>query len=122
MIHQGTTFVRTGPLKYALPILLEDVVVEFPELRMVIAHLGHPWIAETAGPDPQASALCTRTFRRCIYRPWQFLQRPDYGESNTAFSTSCCSVSDYPFTTPRGADRRAAEHQSHGGGNEPAAA
>jgi acetate kinase len=40
MIHQGTTFVRTGPLKYALPIQLEDVVVAFPELRMVIAHLG----------------------------------------------------------------------------------
>ena len=42
-IHQGTSFVRTGPLKYANPILLEDIAVACPDLRIVIAHMGHPW-------------------------------------------------------------------------------
>ena len=42
-IHQGTSFVRPGPLKYANPIQLEDIAVACPDLRIVIAHMGHPW-------------------------------------------------------------------------------
>ncbi len=42
-IHQGTSFVRTGPLKYANPVQLEDIAVACPDLRMVISHMGHPW-------------------------------------------------------------------------------
>jgi predicted TIM-barrel fold metal-dependent hydrolase len=98
MIHQGTTFVRTGPLKFALPILLEDVAIAFPELRMVIAHLGHPWIAETLvliRKHPHfysdVSAL--------HYRPWQFynalIMAKEYGVLDKLLFGS-----DYPFTTP----------------------
>lgn len=42
-IHQGTSFVRPGPLKYANPVLLEDIAIACPTLRIVIAHMGHPW-------------------------------------------------------------------------------
>lgn len=42
-IHQGTSFVRPGPLKYANPVLLEDIAIACPNLRIVIAHMGHPW-------------------------------------------------------------------------------
>ena len=42
-IHQGTTFVRPGPLKYANPVQLEDIAIACPGLRIVIAHMGHPW-------------------------------------------------------------------------------
>ena len=42
-IHQGTSFVRPGPLKYANPIQLEDIALACPGLRIVIAHMGHPW-------------------------------------------------------------------------------
>jgi predicted TIM-barrel fold metal-dependent hydrolase len=42
LIHQGTTFPRLGPLKYASPILLEDVAFQFPKLTIIIAHMGHP--------------------------------------------------------------------------------
>src|SRR2546421_427476 len=48
MIHQATTFPSTGHLKYALPLLLDEVAIRFPELVMVLAHLGHPWEADTA--------------------------------------------------------------------------
>src|SRR5262249_55173758 len=44
--HQGTSFVREGPLKSANPILLEDIAVACPRLRMIISHLGHPWETE----------------------------------------------------------------------------
>lgn len=42
-IHQGTSFVRPGPLKFANPILLEDIAIACPDLRMIISHMGHPW-------------------------------------------------------------------------------
>ena len=45
-IHQGTSFVRPGPLKYANPVQLEDIAIACPDLRIVIAHMGHPWETE----------------------------------------------------------------------------
>ncbi len=42
-IHQGTSFVRMGPLKYANPIQLEDIAIACPDLRIIISHMGHPW-------------------------------------------------------------------------------
>jgi len=46
LIHQGTTFARAGSLLQARPILLDEIALRFPELRIVIAHLGHPWFEE----------------------------------------------------------------------------
>jgi len=98
MIHQGTTFVRTGPLKYALPIQLEDVVIEFPRLRMIIAHLGHPWIAETLVLIRKHPHLYS-DISALHYRPWQFynalIMAKEYGVLDKILFGS-----DYPFTTP----------------------
>jgi len=67
MIHQGTTFVRDAPLRYARPWLLDEVATQHPRLRMCIAHLGHPWCEETMavirkhpGLFADVSALHTR--------------------------------------------------------------
>lgn len=46
LIHQGTTFARAGSLLQARPILLDAIALRFPELRIVIAHMGHPWFEE----------------------------------------------------------------------------
>jgi uncharacterized protein len=48
MIHQGAIFANAGRLADASPLLLDDVAIAFPELRIVIAHMGHPWVHETA--------------------------------------------------------------------------
>ena len=34
-------------MQYAAPTLLDDVAQAFPDLRIVIARLGHPWVAQT---------------------------------------------------------------------------
>jgi uncharacterized protein len=47
MIHQGAIFANAGRLADANPLLLDDVAIAFPELRIVIAHMGHPWVHET---------------------------------------------------------------------------
>jgi hypothetical protein len=101
MMHQGTTFVRTGPLKYALPILLEDVAVQFPGLRLVIAHLGHPWIAETLVLIRKHPHLFS-DISALHYRPWQFynalILAKEYGVLDKLLFGS-----DYPFSTPEAA-------------------
>jgi uncharacterized protein len=48
MIHQGAIFANAGRLADASPLLLDDVAIAFPNLRIVIAHMGHPWVYETA--------------------------------------------------------------------------
>jgi predicted TIM-barrel fold metal-dependent hydrolase len=35
--------VKTAKLKYAHPLLIDDVAVNFPKLKVVIAHMGYPW-------------------------------------------------------------------------------
>jgi hypothetical protein len=46
MIHQGTTFARAGSLLQARPILLDEIALRHPRLKIVIAHVGHPWFDE----------------------------------------------------------------------------
>ena len=98
MIHQGATFPRKAPLKYALPIQLEDVALQFPDLKVIIAHLGHPWIEETIvliRKQPNFFADISALH----YRPWQFynalILTKEYGAWNKLLFGS-----DFPFTTP----------------------
>jgi predicted TIM-barrel fold metal-dependent hydrolase len=70
LIHQGATFPRRAPLKYAHPEQLEDIALLCPDLHMVIAHLGHPWETETIvliRKHPHLYADISGLF----YRPWQ---------------------------------------------------
>ncbi|MBI5864517.1 MAG: amidohydrolase [Planctomycetes bacterium] len=34
-------------MEFARPLLLDEVAREFPDLRLVVAHLGYPWVDET---------------------------------------------------------------------------
>jgi predicted TIM-barrel fold metal-dependent hydrolase len=47
MFHMGSQIAPGARLKWCNPILLDDVAMDFPELRIVIAHMGWPWIGET---------------------------------------------------------------------------
>lgn len=98
IIHQGTTFPRRAPLKFASPIVLEDVALAYPDLIMVIAHLGHPWIAETIVLIRKHPHLYA-DLSALHYRPWQFYNAMmlalEYGVMEKILFGS-----DYPFTTP----------------------
>jgi predicted TIM-barrel fold metal-dependent hydrolase len=96
--HQGTSFVRNGPLKYSNPILLEDIAIACPDLTMIIAHMGHPWEAECVAlirkhPNLYADVSALH------YRPWRhyqaFITALEYGvEHKLLFG------SDFPSATP----------------------
>jgi predicted TIM-barrel fold metal-dependent hydrolase len=97
-IHQGTTFVRPGPLKFANPILLEDIAVACPNLRMVIAHMGHPWEDECVvliRKHPNLYANISALHYRPLRHYQAFMSAIEYGvEHKLIFG------SDFPSATP----------------------
>lgn len=96
-IHQGTSFVRPGPLKYANPILLEDIAIACPDLRIIIAHMGHPWETECVVLIRKHPNLFAN-ISALHYRPWRhwqaFMTAIEYGvEHKLLFG------SDFPSAT-----------------------
>jgi uncharacterized protein len=97
LLHTGTTFVAQAPLECTLPRLLDDVATRFPEVRIILAHLSHPYEGEcvvTIRKHPNVYADCSALH----YRPFQLYHSlmlvQEYGVWNKVlFGT------DYPFTT-----------------------
>ena len=42
--HMGWTPIINAPMKYQDPILLDDVGIKFRQLKVIVAHLGYPWV------------------------------------------------------------------------------
>ena len=47
VFHTGIHIATTSKLEYARPVLLDEVARELPDLKIVIAHMGYPWVRET---------------------------------------------------------------------------
>ncbi len=98
LIHMATTFSSGAPLDYGNPAHMDEIAIDFPDLKLVLAHLGHPWTGE-----------CISVIRRnrnvyadmsaLYYRPWQFYNTMrlliEYGAAHKVFFGS-----DFPFTLP----------------------
>ena len=46
LFHMGTQFHSGTKLKFCKPIDVDEVAVDFPELKLIIAHFGWPWYEE----------------------------------------------------------------------------
>jgi len=99
LLHSGTTFISQAMLEYTLPRHLDPVAARYPELRLILAHLGHPYEGECVAiirkhPHVYAdlSALHYRPFQ--LYHSLMLVQ--EYGVwDKVLFGT------DYPFTNVR---------------------
>ena len=48
MVHMGVKAPVEGTrVKYCQPLYLDDVAVDFPDMNLIIAHAGYPWVEET---------------------------------------------------------------------------
>jgi predicted TIM-barrel fold metal-dependent hydrolase len=97
LCHTGTTFVRQAPLECTLPRLIDDVAIRFPKVKIIMAHLSHPYEGEcvvTIRKHPNVYADCSALH----YRPFQLYHSlmllQEYGVWNKLLFGS-----DYPFTT-----------------------
>ncbi len=71
LFHSGTTFNQNAPLEFTRPWLFDEVGYRYPELHMVLAHVGHPFCEEclvVIRKHPHVYADISALF----YRPWQF--------------------------------------------------
>ena len=48
IIHTGDTPVAGAKVRFAHPLLVDEVAVDFPSVRFVIAHCGYPWLMDAA--------------------------------------------------------------------------
>lgn len=44
VFHTGDTYSKKAKLKFADPLTIDEVAVDFPKTTFVMAHLGNPWI------------------------------------------------------------------------------
>ena len=99
VFHQGTSPMQTAPLRYAHPLVMDEVAIAFPELRIVMAHLGHPWHADTFAvirKHPHVYADVSAQF----YRPWSQYQGLRLA-TEWAVLDKLVFGSDYPVATPQ---------------------
>ena len=94
-LHMGTTYPRDCPIDLGRPIHVEPVALRYPELKLVMAHLAHPWFEECIAiirkqPNVYADVSALH------YRPWQF-----YNMLITAQEYRCADKlyfgTDFPF-------------------------
>jgi uncharacterized protein len=97
LLHTGTTFVCQAPLDCTLPRRLDRVATKYPDVKIILAHLGHPYEGECVAvirKHPNVFADISALH----YRPFQFYHSlmlvQEYGVwGKVLFGT------DYPFTT-----------------------
>jgi uncharacterized protein len=97
LLHTGTTFISQARLDFTLPRLLDVVAIRHPDVKIILAHLGHPYEGEcvvTIRKHPNVYADISALH----YRPFQFYHSlmlvQEYGVwDKVLFGT------DYPFTT-----------------------
>ncbi|MBM3773877.1 MAG: amidohydrolase [Acidobacteria bacterium] len=97
LLHTGTTFLDCAPLDCTYPRLLDEVAIRFPDVKMILAHLSHPFEGECVvviRKHPNVYADCSALH----YRPFQLYHSlmlvQEYGVWDKLLFGS-----DYPFTT-----------------------
>jgi uncharacterized protein len=98
MFHQGASPIRTAPLHYAHPLTIDRIAIAFPDLKIVMAHMGHPWQADTITvirKHPNVYADVSALF----YRQWSLYSclrlATEWGVLDKLLFGS-----DYPVATP----------------------
>jgi len=74
LFHQGTSPVRSAPIRYAHPLLTDEIAIRYPDLKIIMAHLGHPWQADTCvvvRKHPNVYTDLSGNF----YRPFSFWEQ-----------------------------------------------
>ena len=71
LLHQGTSPNQFADLDYAHPRHIDRVAMAFPQLRIILAHMAHPWQADCIAvirKHPHVYADISAQF----YRPWSY--------------------------------------------------
>jgi hypothetical protein len=99
-LHMGTTYARNAPADLGRPIYVDEVALRHPELKIVMAHMGHPWWDEciiVARKQPNVYCEVSALY----YRPWQFWNILVAAQEYTIHNRNKIFWgTDFPYTTP----------------------
>jgi hypothetical protein len=99
LFHQGASPQQFAPLRYAYPLVMDEIAIEFPDLRIVMAHLGHPFTRETVvtiRKHPNVYADISAIY----VRPWTLYEGLTLA-TEWGVMEKILFGSDFPVTTPR---------------------
>ena len=70
-LHMGTTYPRDCPIELGRPGPVEEIALQFPDLKIIMAHVGHPWFEECIVIARKQPNVYTDV-SALHYRPWQY--------------------------------------------------
>lgn len=98
-MHMGTTYGANAPIQYGRPLDVDTIANRHPDLKMVMAHMGHPWYEEcivVARKNPNVYCEVSALY----YRPWQYWNILICAQEYTiANRNKIFWGTDFPFTT-----------------------
>jgi uncharacterized protein len=98
MFHQGASPIREAQLRYAHPLLIDEIALRHPELRMVLAHMGHPWQRETIVTIRKHPNLWADV-SALVFRPWSLYESLRLA-CEWGVTGKLLFGSDFPLATP----------------------
>lgn len=100
LTHMATTYSSGVSLEWARPALMDQIAIDYPDLKIILAHLGHPWEPETIALIRKQPNIFT-DISALYYRPWQFYNSMRLAVEYKA-TARILFGSDYPATTTGG--------------------
>lgn len=97
LFHIGTSPVRMAPIRYAHPLVVDEIAQRYPDLKIIMAHMGHPWTADTTvvvRKHPNVYTDISGLFYR-PYTQWEALIRA----TEWNILDKVLLASDFPITT-----------------------
>ena len=104
LFHVGASPIAQAPLKNAHQLTIDEIAIAFPDLKIVMAHIGHPWVRETVATIRKHQNVYADV--SAIYtRPWMtyeaLVMAHEWGVMHKLLFGS-----DFPITTPHYAMER----------------
>jgi predicted TIM-barrel fold metal-dependent hydrolase len=70
-MHMGTTFAENAPIEYGRPLAVDEIASRYPDVKLIMAHMAHPWSDECIVIARKRSNVYCEV-SAIFYRPWQF--------------------------------------------------
>jgi predicted TIM-barrel fold metal-dependent hydrolase len=99
LFHMGTSPIQFAPLLGAYPLHVDQIAMTFPNLKIVMAHIGHPWQVDTIvviRKHPNVYSDISANF----YRPWSMYNALRLA-AEWGVMRKLLFGSDYPIASPQ---------------------
>lgn len=99
LLHQDTSPVQFADLDYAHPRHIDRIATAFPNLKLVLAHMAHPWQVDcfvVIRKHPNVYADISANF----YRPWSYYNAMRHA-TEWGVLHKLLFGSDYPIASPK---------------------